>query len=259
MRVLWGALSVACLAPATVGAVRADDQAEMIALLDKGIKALGGEATLKKYQAATWKGTATGYGPEGKSVATAEWSVQGPEQYRREAEIEVLGQNAGNTVEVINGKEGWVKALDNKVRPLDKESFPRVKVNRLYAHWVTTLVPLKDKAFKLSPFGEVKIGDRPAVGITVSRKGYPDITLCFDKETGVLLKSETVIELDSGTDDEIGKTVTEERLYTDYRETDGVRRARKVTAKVDGKLRWELEISEFKPHEKLDDSVFAKP
>jgi len=259
MRVTWYSLAVACLVLARVGALWADDQAETKALLDKGIKALGGEATLKKYQAATWKGKATGYGPEGQAIITAEWSVQGPDQYRREAQIELLGQYAGQTVEVINGNEAWVKALDQMVYPLDKDSLPRVRINRLYAPWVTTLVPLKDKAFKLSPFGEVKIGRRPAVGMTISREGYPDITLCFDKESGVLLKSEMVIELDSGTDDEIGKTVTEERLYSDYQETDGVRRARKVTAKVEGKLRWELEISEFKPCEKLDDSVFAKP
>src|SRR5438445_204089 len=78
------------------------------------------------------------------------------------------------------------------------------KTNYLYLSWIRTLVPLKDKAFKLSPGGELKAGDRAAVCLLVSREGYRDALLCFDKETGLLVKSEMPIKVVRGSEQEIG-------------------------------------------------------
>src|SRR5262245_38111089 len=69
-----------------------DDQKAIHQVLDRAIKALGGEANLKKYPAVTWKGKFTGHGPEGKAIATGDWYLQGPDQFRRDVDIEIDGQ-----------------------------------------------------------------------------------------------------------------------------------------------------------------------
>jgi len=57
--------------------------------------------------------------------------------------------------------------------------------------WVAMLAPLKDKAYTLAPIGEVKVEDRPALGLRVSRKGNRDINLYFDKKTYLRVKTNT--------------------------------------------------------------------
>jgi len=56
-----------------------------------------------------------------------------------------------------------------------------------------------------------------------------------------------------------GREVAEEHLYSDYQESDGMRRAGKIRINRDGKLYVEAETVDFQPLEKLDASVFARP
>src|SRR5262249_51138631 len=125
----------------------------------------------------------------------------------------------------------------------------------LYAQSVETLVPLRDKAFTLAPVGEVKVGDQPAIGVRVSRKDHRDISLFFDKDKGLLLKSERIVK------DEMagGKEVLQESVYSNYKYTDAGLAAMKITIKRDGKPYVDSETKEVKLDEKLDDAVFGKP
>ena len=61
--------------------------------------------------------------------------------------------------------------------------------------------------------------------------------------------------LDSGT----GKKVTQEVVFSDYRETDGVNHYRTLTAYRDGKKIIEAKVREIELFDKLDKKVFAKP
>jgi hypothetical protein len=124
----------------------------------------------------------------------------------------------------------------------------------MYFYRVLTLLPLRDRDYELAPVGELKIGERTAVGIRVSHKGRRDINLFLDKETGRLLKSETRAK-----DVQAGKEFTQETLYSEYKEVDGVPVAHKFIMNRDGKPFLELEMSDYKAHEKLDDSTFGKP
>src|SRR5262249_23048421 len=108
--------------------------------------------------------------------------------------------------------------------------------------------------FKLSTIGESKIEKRTALGVKVTRKDHRDIDLYFDKETGLLLKSETRVK-----DDGSGQEVAQESFYDDYKEVQGTKQAMKFTGKRDGKVFVEAEATEIELAEKLDASVFAKP
>jgi hypothetical protein len=237
--------------------IAADDQVQ--ALLDRAIQAMGGAKNLQKFTAASWKTTEKAYGPEGVATIVAECARRGSEQFRRDSEF-ALDDVRVRTSFVINGTEGWVRTRSGEVVAIaDEADLAETKTNSLYLSWITTLVPLKGKEFKLSTGGELKVADRLASCVLVSRDGYRDVMLCFDTETGLLVRSEMPIKVQSGSEQELGKVLIQEKLYSDFQETDGVRWAKRIDTRLDGKLRNETEILEFKPHEKMDDALFARP
>jgi hypothetical protein len=236
----------------TPGPVPADDQTELYAVIAKAIDAAGGKTKLEKFKAATWKGKGKFHGLGQAIDYTGEWAVQAPGKQRVVIEFEVNNMQFKH-MRVVNGDMGWIRMMDNTT-DMDKETLAEEK-EQMYAGWVSRLTPLKDKGFQLSPLGEVKVGDRDAVGIKVAHKDHRDVNLFFDKQNGLLLKSETQRkDVQAG-----GRELLEEMLFGDYKEMDGMRRASKVTIKRDGKLYVEAEVFDFRQAEKLDDSVFAKP
>lgn len=113
---------------------------------------------------------------------------------------------------------------------------------------------IKDKGFDLSLTGEIKVGDKPALGVRVSAKGQKDITLYFDKTTGLLAKLEHRVA-EGGT----GNEVTEERIVVEYKKNDaGIPLPKKLVIKHDGKDFLVADVAEAKMLEKLDDSYFTK-
>jgi hypothetical protein len=251
MRRLWILSFAVSLVLGGAGSARADDK-ELKALIEKAVKAAGGEEKLTKFKAATWKSKGTYHGMGVAIPYTAEWAVQRPGQFRAEITSDVDGNKFTFAI-VFNRDKGWRK-FGNDTQEMDKDMLAEQK-QELHAQRVTTLVPLlKDKEITLSALGDSKIDNRPAVGVKVSQKGYRDVHLFFDKENYRLLKSEGRVK-----DDMSGQEVNQEALYSEYKDVDGVMHPMKVVIKRDGKLYVEDETTEYKPLEKLDDSVFGKP
>ena len=155
---------------------------------------------------------------------------------------------------MVNGDKVWAKTGGEATAIDNKDQIAEAK-EECYVGWVSSLLPLKDKAFQLSPLGEVKVDGKPAVGVRVSHKGHRDINLFFDKESGLLVKRESVIK-DFMAD---GKEVTQETLFSNYKEVKGAKFPMKVVLNRDGKKYVESEMTEIEPKEKIDDAVFAKP
>jgi hypothetical protein len=227
---------------------RADDSKDIIA---KAIKAHGGEEVRAKQKAGQLK-------VKGKIEIlggldfTQESSFMLPDKFKEAVDMEVMGQKVhvvtvknGDKVEIVaNGQD---VPVDDKVKTLIKNTLYVMKVGQL-----TSL--LKDKEFELSALGEVKVNDKPAVGVLVKSKGHQDVSLYFNKETHLLAKIEhrTV-------DPQTGNEITEERIITEYGKTGDVPTAKKMLINHDGNKFMEAEVLETKLLEKLDDSEFAKP
>jgi hypothetical protein len=89
----------------------------------------------------------------------------------------------------------------------------------------------------------------------VSVEKRKDVNLYFDKECGLLVKSENrAIAQEQG-----GKEVNQEIFYSEYKEIDGAKVATKFLIKHDGKKFVEAESHDIQAAGKLDDSVFGKP
>jgi hypothetical protein len=254
MRTRWWAPLAAGLVLGLVGPAPADDQAEVRAVLDKAIQAVGGAEKLTKYKAATWKGKGKFYGLGDGIDYTGEWAVQGYDQMRFVIDIEVMGQKIKQTI-VRNGDKGWIR-VNEMLLDMDKDMVAEQK-EQAYANALASLEPLakKEQKFDLAPLGEIKVDDRTAVGVRISSKGHRDVSLFFDKENGLLLKS----EWQSRDFMQGGKEVTQQILYSDYKDVEGLKHAMKVVVKSDDKPLIDAELYDLKLEEQLDDSVFVKP
>jgi hypothetical protein len=244
---IWLA-SVVCLVFGVAGVARADDQAQ--AVIDKAIKAKGGEEALAKYKAQTTKGKGMFYGMGDGIPFTIEGAECFPDRSKQAVAADVQG-NPFKMTTVLSGDKGWVNT-NGDVNEMDKDRLGD-KQSEVHALWVGNLVALKDKDNTCKLIGDSKVGDKDVVGIKISCKGRPDVSLYFDKTSGLLVKRETKGK------DMSGQEVNEEVTYSDYKDVDGIQEPMKISIKHDGNKFIETEILELKHHEKLDDSNFAKP
>ena len=151
-------------------------------ILDKGIKALGGEEKLAKAEAYSWKSKGTINFNGNENEFNGEVTVKGLDHFRRE-----FGNDQFNGVIVLAGDKGWRKFGDNSSE-LEGDGLANEK-RRVYLEVIpTTLVALKGKGFKYEAGGEEKVGDKPAVILKVTGPDGKDFTLSFDKESGLPVK-----------------------------------------------------------------------
>jgi hypothetical protein len=249
-RLLFTSLSTAVLLAFAPGARAADDNPKDI--IAKAIKAHGGEESLTKHKAAQLKSKGKIDIPGvGEVDFTQEAAYMLPDKFKDVMELKV-GGNTITVITLINGDKVSIEAggmevkLDDKVKDAVKDTGHMIEIARL--------VTLKDKKYELNIIGEDKVEGKKVVGVRVSAKGHNDVSVYFDKETGLLAKVEhrTV-------DPASGNEINEERIVGGYEKNkDGVPVAKKVLIKRDGKKFLEAEVTEMKYFEKLDDSEFKK-
>lgn len=236
---------------AAAGSGRADDAADARALVEKAVKAHGGQDKLDKLPATAIKFKGTFHGQGAELPMTGAVLTDGADKQRIDIEVEAGGQKIPIVI-VLAGDKGWTK-IAKELKEFDKDELAEAK-EQAHAAWVATLAPLKDKAFTLATTGEIKIGDRAAVGVKVSSKGHRDVDLYFDKGTGTLVKTEARVK-----EDGTGQEVTEESFPSEYKDVQGTKQAMKFTVKRNGKLHMEGEVTDIELSEKLDANTFAKP
>jgi hypothetical protein len=249
MKRFVGAMIVTVL---LAGAARAaDDDKEAKAILDKAIKALGGEDKLAAVKAASWKykGKITFGGQDNDFTGLS--VVQGMDHFRQEFEGE-FGGNKLKGVLVVNGDKGWRYFGENGME-LDKNGLTNEKRNLVMQIAPITLVPLKGKDFKLQTAGEEKVDGKAAVGVKVTGPDGKDFKLFFDKESGLPVKM--TAEKVPG----FGGDAKQETTFGGYKEMDGIKKATKVATKRDGEKFLEIEVTEFKVLKEVDKKTFEEP
>jgi hypothetical protein len=250
MKRFLGAVLVAVLLPGVSNSIRADEK-DTNAILDKAIKALGGEEKLGKITAISWKskGTITFNGEDNE--ISSQSTLQGLDHYRSE----FTGQFGGNEVKgvtVLNGDKGWRKFGENDME-LDADAITNEKRTIYITAIPTLLVQLKGKGFKVESAAEEKVGDKPAAGLKVTGPDNKDFTIYFDKESGLPVRLVAQV-IGFG-----GEEFKQDTTYSDYKDFDGIKKATKYSAKRDGEKFVDLVISEFKVLDKVDAETFSQP
>jgi hypothetical protein len=232
---------------------RAGAEDETRAIIDKAVKAHGGLEKIRKFKgsATQMRGKGTVHELGGFDITLEGYSQDG--NSKEVVEGEVAGQKFTQTV-LLDRKQIHL-FINGKEYKLDEKRMAALAREHAHQEAVIDLVfAAKKTGYQLSPLGEVKVNDKPAVGVRVSSEGYQDINLFFDKASGLLVKTEA-----RTTDIQSGEEKTEEKLLSDYKETEGVQRPGKVVVLRDGKKLLTLQIDEVKVVDKFDKDFFTKP
>jgi hypothetical protein len=176
-----------CLALAVtlggVGRAPADDDPR--AVVEKAVKALGGEELLAHRVAehTRVKGSFVGLpggAAAGVDVTGETWTQPGSQ--RLSLVIALPGQGTTLTRVVHDGK-GWEED-GGALHDLDADDLKEAKRSD-HVERLLTLVPLlKDQELTLQALGKTKVGGADVLGVKVSSAGLPDVTLYFDPATG---------------------------------------------------------------------------
>jgi len=232
------ALFVAC-SPA-----RADDK-DAKAILDRAIKALGGEQKLAKIEAFSWKAKVTfNRGGQAGQEMDAEVIFKGLDHMRRAYGVNLV---------VLAGDKGW-RNVGDASRELSAESIAGEKRSIYLQVIPVILLPLKRKDFTYEAAGEGKVGDKPALALKITALDGNDFTLFFDKETGLPVKEVANLAVPGG------REATAETTFSDYKDFGGIKKATRIEVKSFGfGSGFSQVITEFKVLDKVDEPTFAEP
>jgi acetyl esterase/lipase len=221
-------------------------------VLEKAIRAYGGEAKLSKLKTMTSKAKGKGIVNFGGEVSfTLETCWQWPDRLKNTATVTIIRPVA--FVEILAGDDAW-SSYDDKPGFLDAAKRDELRA-QAHVRRLQQLTPLlDDNLYELSVLGEIHIDDRPAVGIGVACAGEHDVRLYFDAETNLLAKIEWRSLNESGV-----KMIVHEDLLSEYREIDGVPTATKLLRRRDGKKILELNYTEVRYPDQLASAEFADP
>jgi hypothetical protein len=176
-----------------------------------------------------------------------------PMRYRSEAKSGPEDKNT--SLVVIDGDHGWLKRGDNV------EVYPPTLLDSMWKNVIPYSGPRsilrlrarqKNPRCQFSTVGECTIEGHQAVGLRMKLEDGPQQTWYFDKESGLLLKTESRTANFEGEDSVITTT------SSDYQTFDGFPLARKETTERDGKLASTTELIEFKVATPSEEA-FAKP
>jgi hypothetical protein len=246
----WFGRLVAVLALAGAGqAVRAEEGANPV--LDKAIKAMGGEEKLGKIKAFQVKGKGTINIMDNESPFTTSVIAQGLDHSRQEFEGE-FGGNKIKGVSILAGDKGW-RSFAGMTMDLDADALADAKRAQYLQVAPMTLVPLKGKGFKVESAPDEKVGDKNAKALKITGPDSKTFTLYFDEESGLPVKMVAKVRGFMG--EEFVQTTT----YSDYKDFDGIKKSTKSEAKRDGQKFQDMQLVEFKVLDSVDPKTFAEP
>jgi hypothetical protein len=246
-----------------VGSARADDRAAARALIEEAIRAHGGEAALAKWPVVTVKTEGIFHGYERTPVFffTCEETMHGAEQFRSVLDGKITVPNGKpnpqkfRVVNVLDGQRGWIK-MSGEGKQDTQECTPAQLLefqHSGYVNWLAMLLPLKGAGFTLTLTDEEKDHGRNLVGVRLSSRGRRDVTLFFDKETRLLVKTET--RATAGTDVE-GKVVT---VLSRHKEFQGVQRPTMWAVYYNDRSLISHWVLDYRLSEQAESGTFEKP
>jgi hypothetical protein len=207
-------------------------------LIDKYLQAAGGASAIEKVTTRVMTGTID-FG--GRSLPIDIYSKEPDER------ISFTHMQDGDSVTAFNGHEGWLGSPGHPPREMNASDMDGASVDadlHLAAH-------LKKMFSAMHVRGSEKIGDRDVFVVVGQRDGKPPIELCFDQQSGLLLRLVRYGETALG-------WLPTQIDYSDYRDTNGVKVPYRWTlARPSG--RFTIQVSDLKQNVPVDDAKFVKP
>ena len=245
MREFTSALFTALIVCLATGVSRCDDATT--AILDKAIKAAGGEEKLGKAEVFSWKAKGRMIANGNESEFESQVTIKGIDHLRRE-----FGNDRIKLLVVVNADRGWRRFRDQN-EELVGDGLSNEKRTIYLQVAPIRLVPLKGDGFKCEAVADENVGEKPAAVLKVTGPDGKDFTLYFDKESGLPIKQVAKMP------DAQGTIYLVEVTFSGYKDFDGIKKATKTEVRRDGKLVQQMEITEFNVLDRVDPQTFAEP
>jgi hypothetical protein len=231
-------------------AARADDAGEAKAVVERAVRAHGGLDRLAKTQIMVVKTTGTLFLGDNQIPFSADTVVQLPDRLRLKIEAGAAGEKTLSVV-VVDGDKGW-QTVGGMTLAMEKPQLDELKTET-YRLWLTTLVPLlKEDGFTLATVPDVKVEGQTARGVKVSCKGRTEVKLYFDRETGLLIKTEHRARIG-------GFDLPKEYVYRDFKPVEGVRLPTKAVELANGRKQTEVSEYSYRFPGRVKEGTFARP
>ena len=229
-------------------AARPDEAADLKA---RAIKAAAKDpADLKKFRVHTIKARGISKLAGGPVPATFEQVAVYPGQFKATWEF-----GAGTTKNVVTqcgaDDRGWTRVGPTPAQDMSLEQVNDFRA-AAYAIWVSTLVTLDDPDTKLAFAGRDKAGTHAVLGLRVTRRPWPEVTLWFDETSGLLRKM-------TYRSREAGAMLGKEFVYDGHKEVAGLMVPTTQTTVVQGREIYAWSEMDWAFPDKIDPQVFAKP
>jgi predicted Zn-dependent peptidase len=153
--------------------------------------------------------------------------------------------NAGlmNQVIIYNGSQGIMKASGQEINITDQE-LEKLK----YEATLSLLLNYEELGIKLKLTDTPKVDGKDSYQVEMIFPGGTKWIQYYDKESGLKLKEEKNVTTPQG-------TFTQETLFSDYREVEGLKFPFKITQKM-GAQSLQFEVSSIKINAGIDDGKF---
>jgi hypothetical protein len=230
----------------TLSPASAADRDKALAVLEQAIKAHGGVEALTKAAVAerVGEGVLTVAGQE--LTFTSRDVLSLPDRVHLN-----IRPGRGEIIIVLNGDKGWVKPAAGAATELSRAQLDEYR-EAAYIWWLATLAPLLKDDFELVPLPDTKVNGRAASVLKVSRRGYGDATLAFDKQTNLLVRIANRAKV-------AGVDLDQEFLYSDFKDFDGVKLAGQEIRNLNNRKTHTVKFSSYKFPPKIEDSTFSRP
>jgi hypothetical protein len=241
-----------CLVPLFVllvpAAARPDDVTDLRDLVLKA--AAKDPADIQKFKAFTLKAKGTSLlGPE-----PAAGSFELVAVYPGKLKVSwVFGSGDAKTAVSVcaSDDKGWRSQTGVATRDMTVEELNDLRTDT-YGVFASTLLALTEPETKLSAGGQSKVGGDPVVGLKLSRRPFPEVTLYFDEKTYLLRKM-------AYRGRENGVVVSKEMIFGGHKEVGGLMLPTTQSTRAQGEEKYSLAEIQFSFPDRLDLHMFEKP
>ena len=221
------------------------------AVLERAIAAHGGREKLAGVRADKVRLKGTLQVGDDALPFVNELTLQLPGQFKSVVAIQ-LGNRTRTIAHLLDGDNATI-LIDGQAQVVSPMHLAQLR-QTLRLEQALRLVPLLgDPAFTLHPLPEVRYNNQVFAGVRVQGKGQRDVKLYFDRTSGLLVKTEHLL------DGAGGKDVVQEAFYGSYRDVGGYRRPGKIVVYRDGKKVMEAELIDARRYDRIDPIEFTRP
>ncbi|CAN5567089.1 hypothetical protein BH10PLA2_BH10PLA2_26030 [soil metagenome] len=228
---------------------RADDGAP--AILDKAIKALGGEEALSKVKASSMKAKGTINVMGNDNPFSIVVMVQGLDHSKQEVDAEFGGMKI-KFVSILAGNKGW-RSFAGMTMELEGDALNEAKRAQYLQLMTMNPTVLKGKGFKVATAPSEKVGGKTALGLKVTGPDGKTCMMYVDEATGLPVRMVAKVK------DFQGEEFTQSSTFSDYKDFQGIKKATKIESTRDGDKFQMMEVTEFKILDSVDPKTFAEP